>query len=328
MSEATTSTPVSGRSGRLRRRLRDSPIAPMHPRRFLDEDDEDYDDEVPASQFQPGRDAEIFWNMEASPQVQEQLRRRLAEVDANSPNAKKSPPPETSPLLSRKTRLKPRRPQAVDHAAAKDMMASMKELCNKVCQEGVEREGDEVEVQTGQDVFENSVDDSFLLRCSQAVDAKPAKDDGDERKTRAASTEKDASDPFDDDDDSFDLLMSQLPTDALVKHEKEDARPHVKEKKSLRSDPPVKTTSNLAIRRFRTTEDHVRVAPATSSALSRNHSTPEVSSSTSSDGTRSLRTKTKIRCSQDEIERKKEEAKRKRRQIEMEKKKRAGIARK
>lgn len=56
---------------------------------FSEEEEDDDDFEAPlGSQFCPGVDGEIFYNLEASPSTKEELRRKLEEVDARSPSAK------------------------------------------------------------------------------------------------------------------------------------------------------------------------------------------------------------------------------------------------
>ncbi len=159
------STPVTRNGERsLRRRPREvsspksSPVvlATSTPRvegkrtmSFSEEEEDEEEFELPCTQFQPGRDGEIFYNLEASPRVKEELRRRLEEADAKSPTGKCAP----APLLRISNRIKFRQrrgspgQRTIDHVLD-DVRQSCKEFdeaTRKEEEEGIRKQKEQEE---------------------------------------------------------------------------------------------------------------------------------------------------------------------------------------
>jgi hypothetical protein len=275
--------------------------------------------EVPCSQFPQGK-REVYWNFEASPQTKAELNRCLSEADAVSPVVSVK---TAHVFATPKWRLVPKSAKSRDESENScGVIESVQEIYQKLLETKAEdanpnnlksSKSSSISSAESEDILGDSVDDSFLVRCSQAIEQSKVLD--------SAGKKNENDDPFNDEDDSFDVLMSQFDDIGELVSKEEEKKKELSNS-NIDNLPVVKlkVATNLnetCFKRFKS--DTLSPPPSnSSSSLCRAKSTPDIpaGSKPSLPGGRSRVCPVQPRCSQEEIERKRQEALLKRQSIQ------------
>lgn len=249
---------------------------------------------------------EVFWDFEASPQTREALRKRLDESSPDVPKTVKSPIKPLSPSLKIRTRQKRPTGSLELDSESKKLVDDMKQFCDQVIHSDSNTVDKPPQKAEDENVFDSD-EDSFLLRCTQAVENNEC------QTPTMVKPKKSADMNLDELDDEFNLFLSQLKTPSRS--------PKLVALKDLKStavaEPPkpiLRPSENSSFKKFKS-EDNITLNGG--SGGSNQKSRPRNASGNIMKGwqrSNSSPEATKKRCSKEEIELKKQAALQRRQQ--------------